>query len=213
MNAIRPNAERNYYRLVPRVLPKYNHWLVHGSVRRNPATKQLELERIGPYAPPILFPSKGLILVSSSVKNNLVESHLTGVNFIAVVKKRVVHHAWRVGDPWVVTEYKADEIPILAAHVEQSARLDSIMNQPHSTVASAAIGDYWELKVQESSTHERRNSSGQYFLSNITGKLGDMFQPHGSESIYLSPEGHNWMSTTLGKWVDFELVFSRDPAA
>ena len=73
--------------MVPGGWGDYAHVLQHGMARHSPRVGGLlALERTGPYIPPITFPGIGEIVLTSSAKELLQTSDLTGFGFRPVAK-------------------------------------------------------------------------------------------------------------------------------
>ena len=73
---------------VPMPWGDYGGILAHGMGKRSDKG-EFELERVGPFVPPISFPF-GAIIVTDAFKKELETSGLTGLAYRHVVKTRIV---------------------------------------------------------------------------------------------------------------------------
>src|SRR5690349_19087655 len=96
----------------------------------------LQIERTGPYVPPLVNSGLWDIIVTNAVKGNLELSGLIGINFKPVIKKHIVELNWTTWD------LDADEPP---HYPDTGEPEDYILHGEHSASVSDDIGDLWEL--------------------------------------------------------------------
>ena len=84
----------------PHAWGDYGDILVHGmaDAQERAADGALELERTGPFVPPITFPGIPAVVVSDPFRRQLEPSGLTGFTFRAVHKTRIVRLEWHSWD-------------------------------------------------------------------------------------------------------------------
>src|SRR5439155_24383330 len=78
----------------------YGQILTHGMSAHlgRDARGTIQLERTGPFVPPISFPGIGDVLVTDAVKKQLEASGLSGFSFRAVRLARIVRLDWHLWD-------------------------------------------------------------------------------------------------------------------
>jgi hypothetical protein len=114
----------------------YGSLLAHGmSAHRKRVEGRIQLERVGPKIAPVTMPGIGDIIVTSAMKAQLLEHHVTGVTFAPVDKVHISHVDWTGWDPTA----KPQEMP------ETGAPEDYVLGRPHDEAASAALGELWEV--------------------------------------------------------------------
>jgi len=72
----------------------YGDLLVSGMTARNDDGR-LEIERTGPFVPPITISGLWTVVVTDAFRGELERSHLRGISFEPVAKKRIVALDWR----------------------------------------------------------------------------------------------------------------------
>jgi hypothetical protein len=77
----------------------YHQILMHGmSCHLDRAGDLIQLERTGPFVPPISQPGIGDIVVTDAFRKKLEASGLLGLRFQPVIKKLIVHSDWHTWD-------------------------------------------------------------------------------------------------------------------
>ncbi len=158
----------------------YGDILVHGmSAHLDRHDGLIQLERTGPFVPPMSFPGITEIVVTDTLKHDLERMEFTGLMFFPVIKARIVHIDWHL---WSAA---ADEPAEYSASGEPE---DYILERPHDPELAAAIGDLWEVRVPvtpESSTL-------------------DLFTREGQGDVYVSDAVKHWLEQRVGQWVQFK---------
>jgi hypothetical protein len=92
----------------------------------------IQLERTGPFVPPISFPGISDIVVTDAFRRQLEASGLSGLRFQPVIKRRIVRLDWHLWDSGVEepAEYPADGEPE-----------SYILERSHSASTANQIGD------------------------------------------------------------------------
>lgn len=78
----------------------YGNMLVHGMTGYlgRDSRRRLQLQRTGPFVPPITMPGVGVVVVCDRVRERLGSSGLTGLQFRADILKQVVELDWEGWD-------------------------------------------------------------------------------------------------------------------
>src|SRR5437879_2180973 len=97
-------ASLHFYRLRRPEPPwgDYGDILIHGMASRS-KTGELELERTGPFVPPISQPGN-YVIVTAAFLGELRESELKGFDVGPVKKKRIPNVDWRQWEPYGTKE-------------------------------------------------------------------------------------------------------------
>lgn len=150
----------------------------------------LQLERTGPYVPPLINSGLWDIVVTDKVKEGLMVSGIIGIGFRAVIKKRIVYVDWTTWDT------NAEEP---SYYPESGEPEDYILEQEHSELLAERVGDLWELLIPITGTF-----SNEKFICN--GLTSDIFKADNKGYILVTDKGKNWIERNAGDWVTFETV-------
>jgi hypothetical protein len=178
----------------------YGHILQHGmSGNSSRDNDLLQLERTGPYVPPISLPEIGDVVLTSASRQLLESSGLTGFSFRPIKKALTVELHWETWD------WSADE----PEHFPESGEPeDYILGQPDSPSASAALGDLWEVVVPATATIRRHrrivNSYKELQLDLSTWNGADLFRSAGYGSILFTERARDWFVEKWGDYVEFD---------
>jgi len=140
-------------------------------MHRPRTTGKINLERTGPEIFPITFPID--VVVTDDFRRSLESSGLSGAEFRAVIKHRIVELDW---SEWDSTEPEPPEIP------ESGEPEDYILARPHSPRAAAAMPQLWELIASDDST-------------------ADIYYLRQTKNIALSPIGKAWFDSRYADYV------------
>ena len=176
----------------------YGRILVHGMTgrlaRRGGASGELQLERTGPFVPPITFPGVGDVLVTAEMKQAMEFAGFRGLKFRSVCKKRIVAVPWRQWDR------RADAPQLLPEDGEPEAY---ILAGRHDPRIAEAIGEIWEV-VRPIEDELVCNQVGT--RSEDAG-LRDLKHPwNGADLFRVSYNGYDYVSARARRW--FEAYFS-----
>jgi hypothetical protein len=150
----------------------------------------LQLERTGPYVPPLVNSGLWDIVVTDKVKESLMMSQLTGINFKPVIKKHIVELDWTTWDT------NAEEPTYYPQGGEPE---DYILEREHSESLSKRMGDLWELVIPTIGTFSNEN-----FI--FSGQVFDIFKADNRGYILVTEKGKDWIERNAGDWVTFEMV-------
>jgi hypothetical protein len=138
----------------------------------------LQLERTGPFVPPISF--SGDWIVMSSFRAQLEGSGLTGLSFRPVVKARIVRLDWHT---WDRSLSEPVEYPV-GGEPE-----NYILERPHDPGLADAMGELWQLVVPGI----RAETPDLDFVRATADTL----------PILVSENARRWLLVAAGEWVSF----------
>jgi len=153
----------------------------------------LQLERTGPFMPPITFPGIEEIVVTNQFRESLEHSGLTGFTFRPVVKKHIVLLEW---EKWDRT---ADE-PVI--YPESGEPEDYVLEGSHSPEVARQLGEVWEVCLEE---HAKFEPGGT--LANWDGT--DWFRVKGPAYNYVSERAKHWLEKVAPDWVTFREALTK----
>lgn len=177
----------------------YGRILTHGmSAHRQRVGGIIQLERSGPFIPPITFPAADV--VATDVLRAAVEtSGLTGASFQRVEKAHIVRINW---ERWDRTQPMPPHVPPSAAPE------DYILGEPHDPTTSAQLGDLWELVVvTEGAGRRDRGARRGGSVTSITlprNGMPDFFRVKGPRYVLVSDAAREWLREQAAEWVAFE---------
>jgi hypothetical protein len=115
----------------------YGSILVHGmSAHLARSAGRIQLERTGPFIPPVTLPGIGDIVVTARARAELEQHGILGLEFLPVEKTRIVVFDWQAWD-W------ADSKP--AEYPESGEPEDYILSRPHDPYWAGEMGDLFEI--------------------------------------------------------------------
>lgn len=202
-----PECRDDPYSPVYKLESPTHHWgdfgdiLVAGMTAHLPRSNGiLQLERAGPFVPPITLPGISDIVVTDSFRKKLEASGLTGFTFRQVVKARIVHLDWQNWD--LATDDPPEDPDVCEPE-------DYILNKPHSPETAQQVGEVWEMCLEECAAVERVNNDKHIFgvdiyliLSSWDGR--DFFRAKGVGYNYTSKRARAWLESNAREWVQFE---------
>ena len=141
--AIRKSRKRKvlmFYCIAPPDAPwgDYGDILIHGMADHQGRKDGLvQLERTGPFMPPITFPGLFyMMVVTDALRRELEQCGLVGMAFRSVIKAHIVELPWR---EWDTDAEEPQE------YAESGEPPDYILERSHSPELAAQLGDLWEL--------------------------------------------------------------------
>lgn len=160
---------------------------------------KLQLERTGPFIPPITFPGLRGFVLTSEAKFSLETSGLSGYTLLPVDKKLIVNLPW---EQWNLSA------PEPAWYPETGEPEDYILGQPHSHEAAAALGDLWEVVVAPSVKvlRDRQivDSYKELAIDSSTWDGTDIFASNDVGYTFFTERAQTWFFGHFGEYVDFE---------
>jgi hypothetical protein len=165
----------------------------------------LQLERTGPFVPPITESGISEIVVTDAFKQQLEKSGLSGFNFQPVIKAHIVRLEW---EKWSRTANEPPEYP------ETGEPEDYILARPHSPELADEISDLWELQLQEHAEVERVQVGSNAWDANIYVLLSswngtDWFRAKTVGYTYISEKAKVWLEQRVSEWVQFEPALTK----
>lgn len=180
---------KSIYRLEgpPLIWGDYSHILIAGmTAHLDRHDGLLQLERTGPFVPPVSFPGIGDIVVTDDFKLLLQNSGLTGFTFRTVIKRRIVFLEW---EKWDKTANEPAEYP------STGEPEDFVLERPHSLELAYQIGDIWEVCLTE--------------YSKLKEAQTDWFRRRDRLYGYVSAQARIWFEQEVPQWVSFRRVHTR----
>ena len=163
-----------------RTLADISYIFYHGMDSRPRENGLLQLERTGPFIPPITFPGAGPIIVTNATRQALIDSNLSGFTFLPVIKAHIVEFHWQ-GLRW-----NAPKLPEVSKSGEPE---DYILDRPHSPVVAEKLGELWEVEFVTI-------PNDRYQECNL-----DWFRCWAIRGTALSKNAKIWMRANLSRWV------------
>jgi hypothetical protein len=165
----------------------YGDVLVSGWATRSDQTGLLELERTGPFVPPVFLTLEGVI-VTDAFRRLLETSDLTGFTFQPIQKKRIVLLHW---EKWDQTADEPEFYP------ESGESEDYILQNPNNPRAAEKMGTLWEVSVGEHA--DLIPFQGLAYWDGT-----DWFRARGIHNVYVSERTRKWLQSNAGDWVSFK---------
>jgi hypothetical protein len=196
-----------YYKLDNSLMPwgDYGAILLSGMVcYRDREQDSLQLERTGPFVPPITDSGSGSFIVTEVFKQKLEQSGLTGFTFKSVIKKRIVKLDWHLWDR------ELGEPPLYPAGGEPE---DYILKRKHNSRIAEKIGNLWEIVVLKRGQVERRKTKKTtdrldydiYFVEGTWPGV-DFIRAEGIVYVYVTLKAKKWLDENAGDWLSFNKV-------
>lgn len=157
----------------------------------------IQLERTGPFIPPMTMPGIGDIVATSSLKGELDASNLAQLTFAPVLKARIVEYHW---EQWDRSSEKPAEYP------ETGEPEDYILARPHSPAIADRLGDLWEVLPPEDAEAETvRIGRGvwEHTVDRSTWRGSHLFRPKGRRRPFVTEEAKAWLEDRSGEWLEF----------
>lgn len=159
----------------------------------------IQLERTGPYVPPISFPGIGDIVVTDEFRTRLKDSGLRGFTFAPVKLARIVKYNWHLWNP------SADEPQEYPKGGEPESY---ILARRHSPLLAAQIGPLWELVPKRGVRHVWVKSAKESWKSDIFLESGslrglDFFRANNTGYNYVSKRAKDWLEANAKEHVSF----------
>jgi hypothetical protein len=178
----------------------YGRVLVQGISRRLPRVDGvIQLERTGPFVPPIAFPSLGDVVVTGAFRSALESSGLSGLNFAPVTVATAVRVHWG-------TWSRAERLPpVLPPSGEPE---DYVQLALHDPDCAREIGTLWEVEAPIWGIGSRTTVGFRKYGHNVAVRPGrpDFFRVEGLRFTFVSEGARQWLAAEAGDWVSFEAI-------
>jgi hypothetical protein len=157
----------------------------------------IQLERTAPFIPPISFPGFEIV-VTDEFRARLTASALTGCEFEAVHKARIVKLPWHT---WDLQAEEPAEFP------ESGEPEDYLLEREHSATLAAALGPLWRLVLAEAADIERESTEDRWndriYLITSTWTGADLFLARSVRYVFVSDAAQAWLTKEVGEHVSF----------
>jgi hypothetical protein len=181
----------------------YGNILIHGMSnhlgRRGGDDGPIQLERTGPFVPPITFQGSGHILVTDEMKHQMEQAGFRGITFRPVEKAHIANVEWH---EWDLDAEEPEYYP------EGGEPEGYILNEPHSAKLAASIGTIWEVVLSDSAQVTRHTdpTSHETTFSYVEGSWNgnDLFSVAENYYKYTSARAKAWFEQHAGMWVSFQ---------
>lgn len=196
----------DFYRLESPNVPwgDYGSILVHGmtscSARDDGSP---ELQRTGPFVPPITFPGLDCIVVIDTLRDQLQSSGLTGFSFVPAIKSVIVPIEWHEWD------LLSDEPPF---YPEEGEPESYISEDEHSPELARSMPELSRLVIARGATEIRvpegvhHGGDGQIFIRAASWQGADFFRADTTLYNYVSARARQWLLDHYPAWLAFKPV-------
>jgi hypothetical protein len=172
----------------------YGSILVHGmTAHLSRKDGMLQLERTGPYMPPITFPGIDSIVLTAKARALLETSGLTGWTFKPVIKARIVECHW---ETWDASAADPAEYP------KSGEPEDYILDRAHSESLADQLGPVWEVDIVPTAQILRRGDWVRLVAASWDGT--DLFRAEGLTYNFVSERARQWFDMHFHKHVAFQ---------
>jgi hypothetical protein len=189
-------VNRKYFHLSPAIPPAwggYGIMLIHGmSPDGRTHHGLLQLERSGPFIPPLSVPGLSGAVVANDFRRALEQSQLTGLGFQPVVKKHIVEHNWQ---SWSEADFFA------SLQATKGEPEDLIRSYPHSPATADAMGELWEIWPPECKAEMREE--GLVLLRPSLNKLDFVRAFVDWHRLFVSERAKDWLEERVGEFIRF----------
>jgi hypothetical protein len=158
----------------------------------------IQLERTGPFIPPITLPGLGDIVATSDFKGELEASKFTQLTFVPVLKARIVEYRW---EEWDRSSKEPIEYP------QGGEPENYILMRPHSLEIAEQLGFVWEVVLPEDAEVEGvRVGRGvwEYRVKQLTWQGSPLFRAKGKRLVIATEEAKAWLWDRAKEWLDFQ---------
>jgi hypothetical protein len=159
----------------------------------------LQLERTGPFVPPISFPAADVV-VTHAMRTSIESSTLTGiVEYRPVIKARIVNVDWQSWDQ------SLELPPILPRSSEPEGY---ILESSHDLRLAQEIGPLWQvLPLRWGNACRKLIKMPRTYVTTFVGDGNsgpDIFVPRGTQLVAVNDRAREWLMSTVSQFVDFE---------
>ena len=161
----------------------------------------IQLERTGPFVPPISFPGPGNIVVTDAVKQQLEASGFLGFAFRPVRLARIVRLDWHLWD----LKAKAPKRYPSGGEPE-----GYVLDRTHSPELAREMAPLWEMVLQTGAREVKVQTGKHTWEAEVFLEAGslnglDFFRADTSRSNYVSEKAKDWLEQHAAGYVSFQL--------
>ncbi len=164
----------------------------------------IQLERTGPFVPPISLPGINDIVITDAFRREMEASGLAGLRFQPVIKKLIVHSDWHTWD-------RRAEDP--SEYPEGGEPENYILGQHHNVTTAQQMGELWELLLNETAIVYRAKricTRNDIYLLTGAWQGEDLFRALGVGYIYATARAKGWLEEHAAEYVTFEEARTKD---
>jgi hypothetical protein len=192
----------------PAIWGDYGNILFGGMTQRlGRRNAKLQLERTGPFIPPISFTGFDL-LVTEEMREELAASNLAKIEFRPVIKKRIALLHWEKWD-------RSRDIPSEYDFTIEEPE-DFVLKFPHSEEASRKMGDVYEVILPKCCRCEDQGYDAETDCLKWSLDITDWDGSHiflakapGDYVLFVSEIGKRWIEKHAEGWLKFGLAETR----
>ncbi len=159
----------------------------------------MQLERTGPFVPPITFPTIAEVVVTSALRRALEGSPLSGLSFQEVRIVTAVNVRW---EEWDRTQRLPPELP------PTGEPEDYVPVGGHDPACAEAIGRLWEIKAPTCGVGSSRMVAFRKYeyKIDVPRQHPDFFHASGLGQMLVSETARRWLLDASPDWVMFEPI-------
>lgn len=189
----------------PRLWGDYGTILIAGMSSHLPrAEGRIQLERTGPFIPPITFPGLGDVVVTDDFRGRMEALEFTGIAFSPVIKARIVEYHW---EDW---DRGSEEVPEFPEGGEPE---NYILSRTHSPEVAESFGELWELELPEDAEATSvRVSRGvfEFRVNASTWQGAHLFRPKGKRHVVATEKAKEWLQSIADQWINYQRAIPVD---
>ena len=190
----------------------YGDVLIHGLTGTLPEIEgRLQMERTGPYVPPITLPSWDEMVLQDTIKNEMETLALKDVTFQPVIKARIVSSDWETWD------HSAAEPrdPPFDEEGNGGEPEDYVLLFPHSEAASTRMGALWQAMLPISGEWEEIDGKSSFgrrmrlYRESWRGHELFLAKKRGSRAYFrviATGPMRDWLAARSEGWLEFSPV-------
>ena len=160
---------------------------------------RMQLERTGPYIPPVSFPGLRGFVLTSAARLMIESSGLSGCLLQPVDKKLIVELHW---EKWDLNA------PEPASYPETGEPEEYVLGQPHSPEAAEQLGDLWEVVIPPTVKVLRPRpiveSYKELTIDSATWNGAEIFASADVGYTFFTERAQTWFAGNFGEYVGFE---------
>jgi hypothetical protein len=161
----------------------------------------MQLQRVGPFVPPVTMPGLGDMVVIDEVRHDIEASGLSGASFASVNKARVVRMDWQNWD---------SSLPSPPVLPDTNDPEDYILRRPDDRNAADAMGSLWELVAGSigsgTVTVIQRHPRVRRIEITISAAPLDFFRVTGPQFLFVSERARDFLEQRASTYIAFEDV-------
>jgi hypothetical protein len=169
----------------------YGRILVNGMSRHLPRREgRIQLERTGPFVPPITFPGPGDVVVTDAFRHHLERERFSGLQFAPLHLAHIVRLEW---EQWDRQAEKPFRFPA------EGRPEGYVLDTPHDPSAARELDELWECLAAKwgvartEGAISRRPLRYHVILTPGTEPMPDFFKAEGVRYLFVSERARTWL--------------------